>query len=41
MRSLVVDMVGVVVLCVLWVVCLVGVVDWEGCGVCVCGAWDE
>ena len=41
MRSLVVDMVGEVGLCVLGVVCLVGVVGWGGCGVCVCGACEE
>ncbi len=32
MRSLVVDMVGMVGLCVWWVVCLVGGVGWEGVG---------
>ncbi len=41
MRSLVVDMVGMVGWCVLGVVCLVGVVWFGGCGVCVCGACDE
>ncbi len=41
MRSLVVDMVGMVGLCVLWVVCLVVVCCWEGVGVCVCGACEE
>ncbi len=41
MRSLVVDMVGMVGLCVCGVVCLVRVGWFGGCVVCVCGACEE
>jgi hypothetical protein len=40
-RSLVVDMVGMVGVCVLGVVCLVVVVLLGGCGVCFCWACEE